>query len=334
MNYYYGTENDAMSKSRQAVVDIALAWEGKNEADGSHKYIVDVYNSYTGEFPRGTKMQYNWSWCACTWSAIAIKLGYTDIMPIEISCGELITRAKNMGVWVENDGYLGKPGDAVLYDWDDKTGSAADNTGWPEHIGVIVETHEDAGYFVVMEGNYDNAVKKRTLSINGKYIRGFVVPKYEDNEIQKPTQASGKDIKTIAHEVIAGTWGSGEARKKALEKAGYNYREVQDMVNDILNGSAAKPTAPTPTVTKKVTATARAGKFDSVLAGTYKTTANLYMRNDAGTNKKALCCIPTNTVVKNYGYYSVANGTKWYYIQVTLDGVQYTGFSSSKYLKK
>lgn len=28
------------------------------------------------------------------------------------------------------------------------------------------------------------------------------------------------------------------------------------------------------------------------------------------------------------------NGTKWLYIQVTLNGVQYTGFSSKTYLKK
>ena len=41
-------------------------------------------------------MEYSWPWCACTWSALAIKLGYTDIMPIEISCPELIIAAKKM----------------------------------------------------------------------------------------------------------------------------------------------------------------------------------------------------------------------------------------------
>lgn len=38
--------------------------------------------------------------------------------------------------------------------------------------------------------------------------------------------------------------------------------------------------------------------------------------------------------VQNYGYYTSYNGTKWLYIQVTLNGVQYTGFSSKTYLKK
>ena len=84
MNYLYG-EVIPMGKSRQAVVDLINSWEGRKESDGSHRYIVDIYNSYTGKFPRGIKMEYNWSWCACTWSAVAIKLGYTDIMPIEIT---------------------------------------------------------------------------------------------------------------------------------------------------------------------------------------------------------------------------------------------------------
>lgn len=35
----------------------------------------------------------------------------------------------------------------------------------------------------------------------------------------------------IAHEVIEGKWGNGSTRKNKLESAGYNYREVQDMVN-------------------------------------------------------------------------------------------------------
>lgn len=38
----------------------------------------------------------------------------------------------------------------------------------------------------------------------------------------------------VAKEVIAGKWGNGAARKKALEDAGYNYTEVQKIVNQML----------------------------------------------------------------------------------------------------
>ena len=43
-----------------------------------------------------------------------------------------------------------------------------------------------------------------------------------------------KTIDELAQEVIHGKWGINEARKEALEKAGYNYDEVQDRVNEIL----------------------------------------------------------------------------------------------------
>ena len=41
----------------------------------------------------------------------------------------------------------------------------------------------------------------------------------------------------VALEVINGEWGVGEERKEKLEKAGYNYYEVQEIVNSILSGS-------------------------------------------------------------------------------------------------
>lgn len=332
----YDKEEAKMGFYRNDVVNLVNSWEGRNEADGTHKYIIDIYNSHLPH-PRNTKMQYNWAWCACTWSALAVKLGYTDIMPIEISCYYIIEEAKKMGCWQENDAHIPGIGDGVIYDWDDN--GVGDNTGNPDHIGTVIYVNKESGYMVVMEGNYSNAVKKRTIMINGRFIRGFICPKYTGNGAELPPAQSGcKDIKTVAREVIAGQWGNGDARKKNLEAAGYNYKEVQDAVNQILNGSAVQPSTPAqpqeqPT-SKKVVAGAYADKFNKSLAGTYKTTANLYMRHGAGTNKKSMVVIPNGTKVKCYGYYSVSNGVKWLYIQVTIDGVQYTGFSSSAYLKR
>ena len=58
------------------------------------------------------------------------------------------------------------------------------------------------------------------------------------------------------------------------------------------------------------------------------------MRDGAGTNKKVLVKIPKGTKVQNFGYYSIANGVKWLYIQVSLGCIKYTGFSSSAYLRR
>lgn len=167
-------------------------------------------------------MQYSWSWCACTWSALAIKLGYTDIMPIEISCGELINAAKKMGVWVEDDSYTPKPGDAVLYDWDDN--GKGDNIGWPDHVGVVEEVMSKS--FIVIEGNFKDSVSRRQMMINGRYIRGFITPRYDEE--------TKKTLKQVAKEVIAGLWGNGEERKAKLKTAGYDPEKVQKKVNELL----------------------------------------------------------------------------------------------------
>ena len=324
-----------MGYSRQKVVDLVESWIGKKESDGSFKEIIDIYNSQK-TFPRGVKMLYTWEWCACTWSALAIKLGYTAIMPVEISCYYIIELAKKMGIWQENDNYVPKAGDAILYDWEDN--GIGDNTGTPNHIGTVTYVNESAGYMTVTEGNYSCAVKKRTVSLNGKFIRGFITPKYTDDSVSAPKQEAGKSIDTIAREVIAGKWGSSTARKTALVNAGYDYATVQKRVNEILNGGAVKTTTLTQSqeqpVSKKVVATCSAKSRDPRLTGTYKTSSDLYMRNDAGTNKKALVVIPKGTQVNMYGYYNVSNGAKWYYVQVTIDGVQYIGFCHSNYLTK
>lgn len=329
-----------MGYSRDKVVNLARSWIGKKESDGSYKTIIDIYNSFPDPLPRGIKMQYEWSWCATTWSALAIKLEYTEIMPIEISCGELIERAKKMGCWAENDGYVPKPGDAILYDWQD-TGSG-DNTGWPDHIGMVEYVNESSGYFVVIEGNYNDEVKRRTVSINGRYIRGFITPKYNQTSsgvyTDSPSSSSKKTISEIACEVIAGKWGSGEERKKKLKAAGYDYTSVQEQVNLKLNGSAVVSSGSTNQVYQPISKRCHSNcvaKYNDVnLIGAYETTADLYCRNDAGTNKKALCLIPKGTTVRCYGYYNLSGNVRWPFITFVLDGVEYTGFSSSQYLKR
>lgn len=325
-----------MGYSRQAMVDLITSWLGKNVADGSYKSIIDTYNSYKGKLPRGIKMQYGWAWCACTWSAAAIKLGYTAIIPIEISCYYLVEAAKKMGIWQENDGYVPQPGDAILYDWQDN--GIGDNIGSPDHVGTVVSVNKNAGYFTVVEGNSNNRVRKRTIAINGKYIRGFIVPKYTDDTVNKPKTVGGKSIDVIAHEVIAGDWDSGDKRKTLLASAGYDYNQVQRKINEILNGKAVKPKVKVqpqnqPTE-KKVKATEAAYSYNQNLCGEYTTTANVYIRNGAGTSKRALALIPEGTKVNNYGYFSLANKKRWLYIRVAIDGVLYSGFTIESYLSK
>ena len=98
--------------------------------------------------------------------------------------------------------------------------------------------------------------------------------------------------------------------------------------------TAVKPTTAGTAGEKKATETARS--FDKALAGTYAVTAGggLHLRTGAGTGKASLTVLPCGTKVRNYGYFTQTGGVKWLYIQVTINGTTYTGFSSSDYLKK
>ncbi len=158
---------------RQKIVDIAESWLGKTEADGSHQEIIDFYNSHT-PLARGYKVKYTDSWCATFASAVAIAAGYTDIIPTECGCGQMIALFQALGRWIEDDAYIPSPGDYIFYDWDDS--GAGDCTGWPEHVG-IVDTVSGCD-IVVIEGNKSDAVDYRYLKINGRYIRGYGVPDY------------------------------------------------------------------------------------------------------------------------------------------------------------
>lgn len=54
---------------------------------------------------------------------------------------------------------------------------------------------------------------------------------------EKPVEApkpAKKSVDTLAREVISGKWGNGLTRKHRLEDAGYNYRDVQRRVNELL----------------------------------------------------------------------------------------------------
>ena len=106
------------------------------------------------------------------------------------------------------------------------------------------------------------------------------------------------------------------------------------VVSGNARSSSSSDSLSTSSSTSTVTASAKASSKDSSLAGTYKTTAKLNVRDGAGTGKKSLVVIPKGTSVKCYGYYSTSGGVKWLYIQFTYNNVTYTGFSSSKYLSK
>lgn len=158
---------------RQKVVGIAQGWIGCKESNGSHRKIIDLYNSHK-PLARGYPVKYTDAWCSTFASAVAIKAGLTDIIPTECGCEKHIQLFKALGSWEENDAHVPAPGDYIFYDWDDN--GAGDCTGSADHVGIVEKVSGQT--ITVIEGNMSNAVGRRTIKVNGRYIRGYGVPKY------------------------------------------------------------------------------------------------------------------------------------------------------------
>ena len=78
-----------------------------------------------------------------------------------------------------------------------------------------------------------------------------------------------------------------------------------------------------------------AKSFTLSIVGKYTTKDNLNIRCGAGTSKTILTTIPKGEKVTCYGYYTAVDGVKWYYVTYkNKSGKKYTGFVSSKWLKK
>ena len=177
-----------MARTANAILTQAQNWMGYNEKDGTHRKILEVYNSHK-PLARGYKMQPSDHWCAAFISALAIKCGYTDIMPTECSCSKMINLYKDLGRWVENENRTPNPGDLIFYDWQDS--GEGDNKGAPDHVG-IVECVTD-GTISVIEGNYSEMVKRRFIKVNSIYIRGYATPAYDPVVVEQPKEEPKKE---------------------------------------------------------------------------------------------------------------------------------------------
>ena len=82
-------------------------------------------------------------------------------------------------------------------------------------------------------GKLDRDIANMTKTAWKKYAKpdSKPTPEPEPAPAPAPAPAPKKTPDQIADEVIAGKWGNGAERKQKLEAAGYNYQEVQDIVN-------------------------------------------------------------------------------------------------------
>ena len=205
---------------RNKVVSAMLGWLGWSEANGKFKAIIDLYNTQR-PLPRGYAVQYDDEWCATCVTAAGIQAGLHDIILGECSCSKMIALYQAVGRWEENDAYRPEPGDIIMYDWQD-TGKG-DNTGGADHVGIVEKVVGNT--ITIIEGNKGEAVARRTLAVNGRYIRGYCLPDYaskaeEDEDMDQTKFNEMFKVAMTAHQKElqdndCGEW-SREAREWAI----------------------------------------------------------------------------------------------------------------------
>ena len=222
---------------RQQVADVMTSWLGAARGSATHLEILRIYNNHR-PLARGYTVQVGDAYCATTTAAAYIKAGIADYTGTECGCDKFIAIAQQKGIWVEDDAHVPKIGEACFYDWDDS--GSGDNRGSADHVGIVVRS--GGGTFDVIEGNGSGGkVVKRTMNVNGKYIRGFLCPDFakiaKTMSGEEETELSEEAIKKLIDQAAKSTL---EAVDKRIDAAVSSVNTGVDKKIDTALSTAAK----------------------------------------------------------------------------------------------
>lgn len=184
-----------MANNVNDVLNAFKSWNGAREGGATHKNILAIYNNHH-PLARNYRVTTKDSWCATSVSAAFIQAGAVDALKggTECSCGRMVELAKRNGLWDGNWKRVPAVGDIVMYDWNKKH-------GWPEHVGIV--TAVNGSSFTVIEGNKNDMVGYRTVSVGSASIAGFIRPAYRAAQPQpKPKPQPKPSPKTSGNENV------------------------------------------------------------------------------------------------------------------------------------
>lgn len=180
-----------MSITAADAIKVMKDWIGTDK-----RKIIDLYNSHK-PLARGYAVKYNDAWCDTTISACFIKLNAVDLIGgTECSVEKHIALFKKKGIWNENGTITPKPGDIICYNWDDST---QPNDGVADHIGLVEALN--AREISVIEGNYNDAVRRRVIPIGWGYIRGYASPKYASTSTSTSSKPASNQAPAVTSKI-------------------------------------------------------------------------------------------------------------------------------------
>ena len=152
----------------ECVLKTALSFLGLNEADGSYKQIIDLYNTLT-PLPRGYRMRYEDPWCTAFIAAIGAACGLSGVLLPECSAEKMLELYRQRGLVYLPSQLDPRPGDLIFFDWE--------HDGQADHVALVYSVKN--GRVLLVEGNAGDAVVLRALSPDSrKHIRAWARPPY------------------------------------------------------------------------------------------------------------------------------------------------------------
>ena len=208
-------------------------------------------------------------------------------------------------------------------------------------IRAFLERVESAGYWVGLYGSYSSLITYTAEDIRSRYAIWLA-----HWNVQKSPYSGAYGLWQYKVGRTDGINGDVDldycyvdypTKIKAKGLNGYGTTSGGKPPEDNSDAPAETETPPVPAEPETPAAEQPevAHNFSKTVAGAYKVTATaLNVRIGAGTDKRILTTIPNGTTVRCYGYYNVVSGVKWLCVVVTQNGVTYTGYCSSQYLKR
>ena len=143
------------------------------------------------------------------------------------------------------------------------------DAAWNSLVNLCVDICKRHNFRLNYDGTKNGSLTTHDMFANtncpGPYLKGklnelasIVNSRLDGNTSNNNTTSSKKSNEEIANEVIAGKWGNGDARKTALQNAGYDYSTIQAIVNQKLTGKTSNTTSNTKSINTIV---------DEVIAG-------------------------------------------------------------------
>jgi len=206
----------------ERVIELARSQIGVTEYPPNSNNVI--YNTwYYGHPVNGS----NYAWC-CVFIEWLFR-SEPDMLLRTASCSALLNWCRQNGMIVDKP----QMGDLCFMKFNKDSKYPAEHIGMVDKAKAIKDVYNIEGN-TSEKGSQDNGGAVLRKHRTGKCIVAFARPRYSNAQGTLTNITNHKSNEEIAKEVIQGKWGMANDRRQRLSNAGYNYKEIQSIVNEML----------------------------------------------------------------------------------------------------